>query len=337
MERYREIEKDVIAGTDAIKLFHRARGLKPGSAQKQSLEMSNILVIGGSGFLSQTIVCEALASGHQVWTITRGQRPVPAGATSLIADRKDREGFARAVSEARTEWDLVIDCIGYSPEDLRQDVAVLTPLARHLIFVSTDFVYDPARRQFPQQEETDAYIAEGYGGQKREAEIVLLDAQPAAMAWSIVRPSHIYGPGSQLGCLPEHGRDPQLIEQIRARQSLRLVGGGHFLQHPILARDLARTILSMQGKSEAIGQIFNVAGPDIITSREYYQIIARLLGVRVEILEMPVDEYAREHPEAAPFLCHRFYDLSKLARTAMHIPATRLEDGLRQHVSSLLR
>ena len=34
IERYREIEKDIIAGTDTIKLIHRARGLKPGSAQK---------------------------------------------------------------------------------------------------------------------------------------------------------------------------------------------------------------------------------------------------------------------------------------------------------------
>jgi nucleoside-diphosphate-sugar epimerase len=115
-----------------------------------------------------------------------------------------------------------------------------------------------------------------------------------------------------------------------------MLSGRRFFLLRFLARDLARTILSMEGKSETIGQIFNVAGPDIVTSREYYQIIARLLGVRVEILETPVDEYAREHPEAAPFLCHRFYDLSKLNRTALHIPATCLEDGLRQHVSSLL-
>ena len=34
-----------------------------------------VLVIGGSGFLSGTLARTALSQGHQVWTITRGQRP----------------------------------------------------------------------------------------------------------------------------------------------------------------------------------------------------------------------------------------------------------------------
>ncbi|MDP6453177.1 MAG: FtsX-like permease family protein, partial [SAR202 cluster bacterium] len=50
------------------------------------------------------------------------------------------------------------------------------------------------------------------------------------------------GPGSLLGCLPEHGRDPELIEKLQAGDTLRLVGGGHFLQQPIYAEDLAEMV-----------------------------------------------------------------------------------------------
>ena len=40
----------------------------------------------------------------------------------------------------------------------------------------------------------------------------------------------------------------------------------------------------------------------------------------------------RRRPEAAPFLCHRFYDLSKLGA---HMPSTPLAEGLRRQVAWL--
>lgn len=297
---------------------------------------TNVLVIGGSGFLSGAIVRAALAAGHRVWTLTRGQRPAPEGVTALIADRADQVTFAQAIQGAQAHWDLVVDCIAYAPGDIEQDLAVLSPLARHLAFVSTDFVYDPAHRRFPQAEDSDHYLAGGYGGEKRRCELTLMNAETSGMVWTIVRPCHIYGPGSQLGCMPLHGRDPQLIARLRSGEPLRLVGGGHFLQQPIFADDLAHTILSMRGNPATHGQVFCAAGPDVVESREYYRIIADSLGVGLEIDEMLVAPYVREHPEAAPFLCHRIYDLSKLQASGVAMPQTRLAAGLRTHVLSLI-
>lgn len=296
----------------------------------------NILVIGGSGFLSKAIVRQALAGGHRVWALTRGWHPIPNGATALVADRRDEVAFQRAVTDARTHWDLVVDSIAFNAADLRQDISVFAPLSAHLVFVSTDFVYDPARRRFPQPEDAEAYLAIGYGGEKRNAELELIGADTGSMQWTIVRPTHIYGPGSQLGCLPQHGRDPELINHIRQGKPLKLVGGGHFLQQPVFAADLARTILSTHGNASAHGKVFNVAGPDIVESLEYYRIIAKILNVEIAVEEALVDAFLRERPEAAPFLCHRIYDLARLREASMHVPATRLEDGLRAHVDSLL-
>ena len=293
-----------------------------------------VLIIGGSGFLSGTLARTALAQGHQVWTITRGQRPAIDGAIPLIADRHDAESFIRAVTAATTEWDLVVDCIGYHPEDAIQDIEVFRQRAAHLIFVSTDFVFDPAQRRLPQNEASDDYAREGYGAEKRRCELALID-RSGDMAWTVVRPCHIYGPGSRLGCLPLHGRDPQLIDRLLAGQPLHLVGGGYFLQQPILAGDLAQLILSCAGNRQTYGQVFCVAGPDIIESRTYYRIIADTLGVDLNVEEVPVDQHRREHPETAPFLCHRIYDLSKLRASGARVPATPIEQGLRQHVESL--
>ena len=198
------------------------------------------------------------------------------------------------------------------------------------------FVYDPARRLFPQTEETEYYLAEGYGGQKRQAELALIHGDTGALAWTIVRPCHIYGPGSRLGCLPLHGRDPQLIERLRAGEPLRLVGGGHFLQQPILARDLADLILSLLGNPASYGQVLGAAGPDTVESRTFYQIIADSLGVPLTVEEVSVQAHRAAHPEAAPFLCHRIYDLSRLKAVGVSVPSTPLAVGLAEHVASLL-
>lgn len=295
----------------------------------------SLLILGGSGFVSGTLARRAVAQGHRVWTVTRGQRPLPDGVTPLIADRRDQTAFEQAVASARTEWDLVVDCIGYDPADARQDIAVFRSRTPHLIFVSTDFVYDPARRRFPQGEEADAYASDGYGGQKRLCELEFVHGDTGDMAWTILRPCHIYGPGSLLGCLPLHSRDPQLLARLRAGEPLRLVGGGHFLQQPILAGDLTDLILSLAGNEKTHRQTFCAAGPDILESRDYYRIIADLLGVELKIEEIPVRQRLTEHPDAAPFLCHRIYDLTRLRSIGAKVPATPVAQGLREHVESL--
>jgi hypothetical protein len=81
------------------------------------------------------------------------------------------------------------------------------------------------------------------------------------MQWTVLRPCHIYGPGSLLGCLPLHGRDADLLDKMKAGHSLQLVGGGHFLQQPIFAADLAELTLSCYGQASSYGQIFCGAFP----------------------------------------------------------------------------
>jgi nucleoside-diphosphate-sugar epimerase len=301
----------------------------------------NILVIGGSGHVSGAVVRTALAGNNQVWTITRGQRPLPAGVNALIADRHDALALLAAVEKTAVRWDLVVDCICYTPEEMRLDIELFRDRARHLVFISTDFVYDPVRRSFPQPAETDYYVTGGdgalnYGALKRHSELQLINSDTGSMEWTILRPCHIYGPTSQLGCLPRHGRDPELIRKLRSGVPLQLIGGGHFLQQPITADDLAATIMSIAGNNAACGQIFNMAGPDIIESRHYYQIIADILNVGVNFEEIPVAQFLAEEPNSSPFMCHRIYEHSRLRAAGLTVPATSIEAGLRRHVEGLL-
>lgn len=297
----------------------------------------NILLIGGSGFVSGTLAREALAAGHAVWAVSRGQRPVPEGVHALTVDRKDRDAFARVVRAAGVRWDLAVDGIGFAPEDAEQDRDVLGACVAHLVFISTDFVFDPARRTFPQRADNPYFVTDGYGGNKRRCETILLaEGATPGMACTIVRPCHIYGPGSELGCLPMHARDRELIARLRRGDPLKLVGGGHFLQQPIFARDLARLVLSCAGRSVTHGRIYQAAGPDVVEARTYYRYIAEALGVALRVEEVAVSAYADEHPDAADFLCHRIYDTAPLQADGLAVPSTPLAEGLREQVAALL-
>ena len=287
--------------------------------------------------MSGTIARLAVERGHDVWAVSRGERPLPDGVIPVTVDREDRAGFAAKISACESNWDLVVDCIGYEPEDAQQDIAVFRERAGHLVFISTDFVFEPGRRRFPQSEESEHYLSDDYGGKKRVCERAFIEGDTGDMAWTVVRPCHIYGPGSKLGCLPNHGRDDNLIEYIRSGSPLELVGGGYFLQQPILSRDLADLILAMRGNARSHGEIFQAAGPDIIESRAYYFLIADLLGVdRPVVNEIPVGAFLAENPHRAPFCCHRIYNLDKLRSAGLPVPATPIRVGLAAHVRSMI-
>ena len=299
-----------------------------------------ILIVGGSGHVSGAVARVALVRDHVVWTITRGNRFLAECVESLIANRHDHKAMEAVVAEQDMVWDLVVDCICYNLADIRQDIELFRQRASQFVLVSTDFVYDPANRRFPQPEEAHSWASTGgsndYGEKKRLCEEELINGDTGELAWTIVRPCHVYGSTSELGCLPLHGRDPKLIEKLRSGKALQLVGGGHFLQQPVLADDLAETIVSIAGNRNAYRKIFNVAGPDVIESRQYYQIVADILNVKLTVQEIPVGSYFDEHPEKAPFLCHRIYDLSRIKNSGLSVPSTPIVKGLRLHVKGLL-
>ena len=295
-----------------------------------------LLIVGGSGFVSGTLARQALAEGHEVWAITRGQRSIPDGITPIIANRKDRAAFASAVRKVDAHWDLVVDCIGYTAEDAQQDTEVFADRCDSFVFISTDSVYQERPRPFPVSESFTDFTQLSYGRNKRLAEELFIE-KGGNLNWTILRPGHIYGPGSELGCLPEHGRDPQLLERLKKGEPIRLVGGGHFLQQPVFASDLARMILECAGNPFVHKQIFNSPGPDIIPSWRYYQIIAEHLGVELHTEEILISEHLKRDPRHLQFFSHRVYDTTKAKEAGLYRPDTPVEQGLELHVNAKLR
>lgn len=295
-----------------------------------------VLVTGGSGFVSGSIAAAAQAAGHEVTVVTRGRRPVSPRFKAIVADRAVPGEFQRALAAANQSWDWAVDCIGFDADHARQDLEALTGRAGRLVFISTDFVHSPVGRSYPLGEH-GPYAAPGsYGGKKRAAEEVLA-AAGGALPWTILRPGHIYGPGSLLGCFPAHSRDAGLIARLRAGEALRLVDGGVYLLQPIYAPDLARLIFSCASTAAAAGQIYSCPGPETVSARDYYQIIADVLAVPLRVESITVAEQLAAQPDSAAFLCHRLYSAEKMHRHGLALPETPLRTGLAAQIADLQR
>jgi len=292
-----------------------------------------LLIMGGSGALSRRVAELALLKGHAVWTLTRGIHPLPEGVRALSADRSDDTAVRAALEAADTTYDACIDCTGRTPQTARQDVEIISRYTRRFVVVSTDSVYDPHHKTVPQDESNAYYLTDGgYGATKRLMEAVF---EESGVNYTVFRPGHIFGEGFQLGCYPEHTRQPELLQHIRAGRPLRLVGGGEFLIHPIYVDDLALALLDCIGTPAAFRQTFCIGGVDVVSNAEYYRLIGRIIGCPVTVEEVPLAGYLMAHPQYSGHLCHRSYDLTKMRTAGIRMPAVTLEEGLRRQIAWL--
>jgi nucleoside-diphosphate-sugar epimerase len=299
----------------------------------------NVLVIGGTGFLSSAVAEELLAAGHAVTLFTRGRRPLPealaaAGVRTLAGDRKDADAFVQALQGHAFE--AVVDCICYTPDEARADLRAFAGRVGHLLMISTDFVYGP-RRVLPIDEDTPTLAMSQYGRNKTACEELLLEAwREERFPATVLRPPHIMGAGGQLGTGSLQGRDPALLDRLQQRAPVVLLDAGTLLIQPVVHRDIGRACAAALGKGATYGQCYNVAGPDCVTTREYYDLVAAVLGMEeVEYLSLPSAVYVRAYPERAPFAHHRMYSLEKLARETGYRPDTTLRHAIFETIDAI--
>jgi nucleoside-diphosphate-sugar epimerase len=229
-------------------------------------------------------------------------------------------------------WDLIIDCIGYQAADARQDIAKVPRHADHLVFISTDAVFDYRSPHFMKDESFTLFVNDGYGGGKRACEVVF-ENSPQEVSWTILRPSHVYGPGSEFGCVPLHLRDKELIARMQRGEELPLVAGGFLLQQPVFARDLAEMALSSHGLPPARREIFMSVGPDIVEARQYYRLVGERLGVEPRLREASIEAFAASNSPYYFTIGHRCYSMAKAHRAGLAVPSTPIGAALDQHLS----
>lgn len=206
--------------------------------------MANILILGGTQWLGRIIAEQALAGGHAVTALARGESgEFPAGVTAVVSDR-DQGGAYDSV--AAGSWDLVVELTRLPAHAAAAATAVP---AANWAFVSSCSVY--ADHSVPGAPEGGAlleplgtateYSIEVYGEAKSGCEKQIVQARDGAVL--LLRPGLIGGPGDpsdRSTYWPLRFADP------REPVLLPIDDSPHYPQHVQLidARDLAAFVLA---------------------------------------------------------------------------------------------
>ena len=107
-----------------------------------------VLFLGGTGNISTACVEHALARGHQVGILTRGQRPSPFGSwvEVLHGDRDDAAALERA---AGGRWDAVVDFLAYAPAQVDLALNAFAGKTGQYVFIGTVAAYDKPNARLP--------------------------------------------------------------------------------------------------------------------------------------------------------------------------------------------
>ena len=155
----------------------------------------SILFIGGTGVISSGCAPRAVAAGHDLTVLNRGStsiRPVPEAVEVLKADIRDGASVRAAIGDR--DFDVVVNFVAYTPEQVQSDVDLFTGRTGQYVFISSASAYQKPPRRVPVTESTPLHNPYWqYSRDKIACEQTLLQANhDNDFPVTIVRPSHTY-------------------------------------------------------------------------------------------------------------------------------------------------
>ena len=298
-----------------------------------------VLIVGGTGNISVSIVKLLLEKGYDVTCFNRGQRgDLPDGARLIRGDREDREAFERGMQKEK--FDAAIDMIGFNAEDAASSVRAFRGV-QHFVQCSTvctygvDYDWLPVTEDHPMRPITD------YGRNKKAADDVYLRAHyEEGFPVTIVKPSTTYGP--QLGVGRQIvAREFSWLDRIRKGKPILICGDGKASHQFLHVDDAAKGFVGLLGNATALGQTYNLVNRGFVSWEAHHRIVMKILGREVELIGIPLrDLVASGVPDTGNcetiFAHNTIYSGEKLFRDVPEFhPTVSLESGLRQVIESM--
>lgn len=255
-----------------------------------------VLFIGGTGFISTSVSRLALAKGLDLYLLNRGlQKPDLSGARSLTADIHQPEQVRAALRDLK--FDVVVDWIAYTPEDIERDLAIFRGRTRQFIFISSASAYQKPPGHHVIRESTPLHNPYWeYSRNKIACETRLTRAgREEGFPVTIVRPSLTYGDANFPIALGGWGCYT-LADRLKKGRPIIVHGDGSSLWVVTHAEDFARGFLGLVGNTQALGEVFHITSDEVLTWNQIYETIADALGVKANIVHLASDFITRISP-----------------------------------------
>ncbi len=255
-------------------------------------QMSNILVLGGSGFVGRSVCAKLVerSGGANGSVLVPSRWPARARHLLLLptvqvvqADVNDESRLAQLVAGCDAVVNLVAILHGSPATFRRVHVELPAKLARvcvagnvkRLVHVSALGVSDRAPSHYLRS--------------KTEGEQML---KAAKLDLSILRPSVIFG---------EHDRFLNLFADLQALFPVMPLGGAQAQFQPVWVEDVAAAVLRCLEDPATIGHTYECVGPRVYSLRDLVEMAGRMSGHPRPVIALP-DALARLQAATMEFL-----------------------------------
>lgn len=255
-----------------------------------------VLIIGGTGNISRGIVAALLNRNCEVVLFNRGQHvdPPPSDLRVILGNRQDGSDFEAKVGAEN--WDAVIDMISFNAEDAASAIRACQDRVGHFVHCSTVMTYGPPFSGINLPETAPLQGTSGYGLNKTAADNLLLEAhQRDGFPVTVFKPSYTHGPGINLH--RQVGGDGSWIDRLRKGKPILSAGDGLNYFQFLASRDAGIAFAEILGKSECLGEIYNLVHPHARTWDEWHCAAADALGVEIEIVHVSQETLIAMAPE----------------------------------------
>lgn len=230
---------------------------------------------GATGFVGAAVVRELLARGYQVVALARKMPKAP-----------HHEGLIRVAADASSSgWErwaegctAAIHLVGIIRENPKAGVTF-----RQAHVETTARVLEVCRnlgmQRYLHMSAAGAQLdgPTPYHRTKAEAEELV---RASELAWTIFRPSVIFGPGD--------GFTTTLAQVVGRFPIVPVFGDGSYPLQPIAVEEVAEAFVESLERPETVHQVIELGGPEVLSYLEVLRRVATSLGKRRFFLRVPL-------------------------------------------------
>ena len=252
-----------------------------------------VLFLGGTGIISSACSWRAVEAGLDLAVVNRGKtstRALPPEAHVLTADVEDPAALAEVAAQ---DFDVVVDWIAFTPDQVRARTDAFRGHVGQYVFISSASAYQTPPERLPITESTPLRNPHWqYSRDKIACEDLLTGLyRDEGYPVTVVRPSHTYDRTS----VPFDG-GWTIVERMRRGEPVVIHGDGTSLWTLTHHRDFARGFVPLLGHPRTLGDAFQITSDDVLTWDQIAHALAAAAGVSAQIVHVPSDAIAALNP-----------------------------------------
>jgi nucleoside-diphosphate-sugar epimerase len=258
-----------------------------------------VLFIGGTGVISAAAAERAVAVGHQLTMLNRGNtvvRAIPPGVELLHADIRDTDSVRTALGDR--SFDVVADFVAFTPDQVAADITQFTGRTGQYVFISSASAYQKPPARVPILESTPLRNPFWqYSRDKIACEDLLVSAYRGdGFPVTIIRPSSTY---DRTRIVLTGGWTD--IARLRAGRPVVVHGDGTSLWTVTHSSDLAKALVGLLGLPQAVGDSFTITSDEYLPWNTIYQLFAEAAGAPPpRLIHIASETIAAAAPELGP-------------------------------------